>query len=374
MRCVNGKRGDLLGTVIESRAAKPKGLVILDPGGPGLPLLADDVPVSEVVPETLSEYAVGIPIEKWISMEADHPCFERIPVNQVYEKCNLEGLRSTAPRLNHFIRSAETLVKLPLRGVYAQSFGASRTNVLVDHSDSMRWNILESPSPLPGSSALSFIRHRVKYVAASLQRRCHGSTCRTKLNQGVSVLSSRGQGPEITAREFTLGVLGFFSAQPSAQQIGTLATQVLKNILKPETASLLRSLARNYSLTNGESDWRKSLGFWADFCPTFTKWSEISTAKLSMIRNQGSLFRPCIDWDAARPGVFARLEDTQLQHPTLVVASKADASVGLQQQLAWRDGQERVRAIFTRGHLTEGNANLSKIRLWIARAERDGQR
>ncbi|WCN00990.1 alpha/beta hydrolase [Streptomyces sp. M92] len=180
------------------------GLVLWDPGGPGLRPL-DAGTVRAILPSWLRGRTVATFVEPWVVHKVGPECLKSVEnvsaggelsesqtkswPDEFSSSCDVDLYRLDRAEYEESFRELGDK-EGEISGVYAQSFGAVRgTSVMSELERTGGWMVMDAPAPPPGTPATTLMVERSTAVEEGLQRimGCHKSDalpdCEKELHQ-----------------------------------------------------------------------------------------------------------------------------------------------------------------------------------------------
>ena len=260
-----------VGGFVVPTPGRSRGLVLLDPGGPGLTLPDQNAPVGGLLPRGIRGHDVLVVVEPWLSSPPSEDCQRSAYDGPPGPTCPLREWQSDAAGLSQVVRRAEAMTGEVLVGAFLESFGATRSAVLASAAQrprSLRWAVLQSPAPPPGTSAGSLVAARRGAVLDLLAEPCGDDASRADaVRDEATRLVIEGKEPEAIGRELALGLIALTSMLPDNDTfIARLAPLLQRQRVTMRDIAVLRQLGRRFKRRASERVDPSMFAFWADVC------------------------------------------------------------------------------------------------------------
>lgn len=365
VRCVVDKSGDVAVVVQHRRGSQ--GLVWWDPGGPGLGLPDALVDLHLIVPRALSAYDVAFPVERWIDHHPKAACLHSIEFSGGGSVCHLSRLSLDTTSLDDLAKATSRALGEPLIGAYLQSFGATRSAPIFARQSSARlhWLVLESPGPLPGTTAGVYVRLRAQAVRRAYARSCFTDRCRRLVVSSLERWSSGRGSSSLAARQIALGIVAAATEEANNQQLmREIVASVGDRELGVGVSNKLRLLGSLFEYRGARGVSARMVGLWSDTCPRFSDWASLRGDRSLLASDFAWLYRACDTkvFSQARYGLSAPIET-----PTLVAIGGNDTVVPPLLQSQWLAKLHRRSVLRTAGHLVTESSSERAIESWISK-------
>ena len=348
--------------VIHAQSKAPSnGLVFWDPGGPGLPLPDAEAPLDKLIPDAIDGFDVAFMVEPWIGTPPSDDCLTAAADGAPGEECGLKALFSQEHDIVQALEVASARTNEPFVGAYLQSFGATRSQAVLSKRAGVRWVVLESPGPVPGTSARKLIDARAEAIMTTLAKNCGEPDCRSAIGRHLGDWVSTGVPGSATGREIALGII----AVASLPRQNFAAIQRVQSALKtgeiPAALSdQLRRLGRSFELRGASSVQPALIGLWADTCPRLTDWAELGRFNSPLSAGFAWLYRGCNSIPSR--GSF----NSSRSVPTLILTGRQDTIVPPSIQSGWQRVLEVTTTISGAEHFWDNSAVTRRVSRWVA--------
>jgi hypothetical protein len=279
------------------RAAKSEGTVLIDYGGPAVPVPGDGALAARLPPWT-SNYDRVLILEPWTTVQPPESClrqlamaFETMVARNLPADCRTAWQAMKPADVAGTVKFLEKTMGRPLIGVYAFSFGATRTQPAWSSLQQNRgWLIIEAPSPVQGYHLNRLLRARTDRALASLSA-SYATHC-AKQPECEPFDTALGQLPRLAARQDSMvpdaetprltvadiyAALLSISVDPINLAPDFWALTAGDGPLAPEEILQLRRLSLGFTLRNGSGTaLRSALGFQAEVCAVYRTTPEIT--------------------------------------------------------------------------------------------------
>lgn len=335
------------------------GLVFWDPGGPGLALPDADAPFAILVPASIRQYDVAFVVEPWIESPPSDTCLTAAAGAGV-GVCDMESLYSNEKAIAEAMSVVEGQVGEPIVGAYLQSFGATRSQAVVSRYQGLKWMVLESPGPLPGTAAIKLMSARASAIRKVLVAGCEDVRCNDRTLDQLQTWATRGVPGSATGREIALGVIAMTSLpRQNAEMIERLQTALRTGETPAEVSDELRRLGRTFELRGRSQVAPELIALWADTCPRLERWDALAPSSDPIVDAFAWLFRGCT---SDPPRTVARSNDSV---PTLLLTGRRDTVVPPAIQGAWQGRLTNASQIQGDEHVWDSSAVTRKVRRWV---------
>lgn len=274
----------------------PAGLVLWDPGGPGLRPL-DAGPARELLPSWLHDRTVATFVEPWVVHNVDAECLTtaakvsaggELSDRQMKNwpdafrtSCDIDLYRLDREEYEESFRELREK-EGPIAGIYAQSFGAVRaTAVMPELERTGGWAVLDAAAPPPGTAATTLLVKRSLAVEEGLQDLlgCDNSDapaeCGENLHQTLQDMGDdapTGHAGGVTAYE---RMTALFSLSHDLESNAKPLRNILSNWpeLSKADKEVINSASLAYTRRSGDGLVRPEfIGYLANYCTAYTGW------------------------------------------------------------------------------------------------------
>lgn len=350
--------------VVIPAAGRSRGVVLWDGGGPGQRLPPNSVPVHSIVPRAIRSFDVSFVVEPWNEAPPASSCLRAARTSEPPSSCAVSSLAIRNEDIRAAVRELPSVTGRELVGLFAQSFGATRTVVpALSLPSTINWVVLESPGPVPGSDVASLVAARVRAVRSLLVAGCSTASCATSTWQNVTELVRNGLGG-VSGRQSALGLLSVATMpRENEELIRSLAHEFRHGQLDEENLAVVRDLSLRYELVQGDRVKPELVALWADSCPRLRGWKKL--------RSRGPwasavawLYRACREPQskAARAKVF--------KVPMLLMTGSRDAIVPPTVQAEWLRQFDVPDQHWGDDHFWTSTADFTTEERWISRKTR----
>lgn len=369
--------------VIYESTDSADGLVMYDPGGPGLhPPSAFDV--RRALPEWLQRYDIAILPEPWTFSPVTRQC-KRVaaaflsgtsPAAGVSLTCDWQGLAWTAEGYRSAVDELEHAVG-PLTGVYARSFGATRVSAILPELERAgAWLLLDSPAPPAGYSGEALLRRRaeaVEDIVTSVPDCTEARpACSTQRKEVLVSLASGsdelGDGPLKTERDAMFGILGLaYDVGANEDWLARLWRGEVE--MAGDDGRALRRSALEFARRMGDAEALPDLiGYWAGVCTTYDHWRPL-VEEGPLAQALSHLHVPCLN---GRASSWAPPAPVGTGVRTILVTNNRDPIVPSDLQSEWLNviPSAEVTEFSYPGHVAPPPELWDEIERWVASLER----
>ena len=137
--------------------------------------------------------------------------------------------------------------------------------------------------------------------------------------------------------------------------------------LPHELSAELRRLAQSYELSTSEQASPQLIALWADTCPRFTQWDQLSRSADPFMQAYSWVFRGC------ESAVFRAKAGLSIATPILVLTGRRDTIVPAGLQTRWVDAARSARRLSgSSGHFWDGAPITRGAERWMLTRLRTG--
>jgi hypothetical protein len=265
------------------------GAVVWERGGPGAALPVDAATALNQLPEFVRDHDVLLVSEPWERRPPDRPCLAAVGVqtrelldtaattsSADTDACRLADLWWTAGSYRDAVTTLATRLGVPVRGFYADSFGAVKVAWVRDLVRAGGgWSVLHAPAPVPRAvTAAELLRQRAQLVADLVTRDfaglcpAHAWACQIA---AADLLDPRRDTP-VSGPD--LASASIWASYDSADNKDRLWDAVDRAVTGDATA--LRKLAYAASYRSGpDAVFPNLVGYLAGICQTYGEWPPV---------------------------------------------------------------------------------------------------
>ncbi len=274
------------------------GLVLWDPGGPGLRPL-DAGTARALLPSWLHNRTVATFVEPWVVHKVNPECLETVTnvsaggvlsdwqrknwYEEFYASCDIDLYRLDRKEYEDSFKELRE-EEGEISGIYAQSFGSVRaTAVMPELERTGGWAVMDAPAPPPGAPAPTLMIERGRAVEESLQNimGCNNndapSECRKELHQTLQDMGHDDTTPAGLAGgiEEYERVTALFSLSHDLERNAEPLREILTNWPEPSKADkeIIESASFSYTRRHGDGQvLPEFVGYIANFCTAYRGW------------------------------------------------------------------------------------------------------
>lgn len=355
--------------LIHSTAPRSNGLVLWDPGGPGLGLPDPAMTFDLILPRPIRQFDVLLPVEPWVVNPPSSECLKgsyEATINT--DACARGDLQTDPGAVQREAIAVSKRLGRKIDGVYLQSFGATRMERLltVRAGFEPRWAVLESPAPPAGTSAFDLLSARVRAEERLLLSGCSTERCHRLGEHELNEWARHGVAQRSTGLETALGLAAIATTpDENAAYFDRIAQSVTDGALDPDLANELRRVGRLFEQRGPDSVRPSLVALWADLCPAYADWPRVFRSTSPLIRAYAWVYRGCGAWRGTGAGAYLRLTPSMRGPSVLLLAGRADAVVPRALQLRWRHAIANLTVVGIRGHLNDSTRVTRHVRRWI---------
>lgn len=364
--CLPVSQGRHVVLIEAMEGSRSPGIVFWDPGGPGLALPDLETPLARLIPASIRTHDVAFLVEPWIELSPTPDCQARAATGSPPSSCELANLYSSDRDLASALDLVAARTGQEVVGAYLQSFGATRSSGVVSKRQGLKWSVLESPGPVPGSSAADLVAARVRSISQLLQGACGDRRCREAMRANLKSWTQHGVRGSATGREVALGVVALTSLpSQNAAAIQRLQRALERGEISSALGDQLRRLGRTHELRGASGVAPELIALWADTCPRLTDWDLLAKSSDPLTRAFFWIYRGCV-------GVPLRSSSQGRNAvPTMLLTGRRDTIVPPQVQAEWRRRLKDTTVVVGGEHVWDSSAVTSQVTEWIAAHERE---
>lgn len=342
---------------------RSKGVVLWNPGGPGL--TPPPVGVRDVgLPRALEDYDLLYLVEPWNLQDLNASCLRFEAEDRA--GCDLKSLSWSSGETIKVVKRTEAITGVEFAGVYALSFGATASAGLIEEvTRDGSWVIFENPAPPPGTSLDSIVESREKAVLrfiASWSGCRSGDGCYARrLEKLVNWTTGRSGG---NARlQASLGLVALSTDPSSNKTFLDLLVKRLDLGLEPSSKQerALRRAGARFQLRGTEGTVQPALvGLWAGTCSAFGGLEKVGDG---IAEGLASLYAGCSGQSPS--AATAVSESTSI----LLLHGADDTVVPIEMQKRWDElvPNASSNVLPRSGHFREDDRVNALIESWIDR-------
>lgn len=350
--------------LVRSSNSRPKrGLVLWDPGGPGITLPGPETPMSLLVPGALLDFDVMFAVEPWVLEGPSSDCLAQAAGSAPDSSCDLSTMATDAAAVARSVHNISRSLGRPVEGMYLESFGAARLETLLGDSDlGARWVVMESPAPPRGTSVVALFSARSSSIENRIFGPCDGERCQAMKARFRRSWSSETGEAGTSGRELSLGLLALATDEESNREhVDAVSVDLRSGLIGTDNARMLRRLGRQFELRGPRLVRPQLFGIWADVCPAYSGWEQLQSRSEPLVKALAWLYRGCLVTGESSPTTKGRIGT-----PVLLLAGSSDYVVPRSFQRAWIERAGSVDVITFNGHLNTSRDVADRAERWIA--------
>lgn len=328
-----------------------RGMILLDPGGPGSSVLNSHAPVGvlEVLPDELRESTIVVIEEPWVTTVLGDECKSTLSSYYDYvrnghnaddmpsldQNCDIDDWAWDSNEYTDVLEAIMKLHEVQSIGFIGLSFGSARFDYL--ETEIIDWAILAHPAP-PSQTAIEFRDTRLSAWDATVGSNiCVFGCVSTTLNNSLSELSAKVNveskmvaGRSMAVTSFDVGFAALAAAYLSTEELSEYT-----DMFNSDTADLelIGSLSDVIWNRYGAMDISPAyLSYLGEVCDYYDNWEDLEHSNGLLEASFYVYHLPC----AERSSQLASSESSSNFDRLCLSGSSEDAVVGLRSIEEWQ--------------------------------------